>query len=218
MKTLPRLALILSAAGLPAAQAFVWNIQIGQRTLYLQVGVGTMTGASTFTAAGVPVNNFTRNIVSVSVQTAELGMPNSPQILLSDSTVTNSPYNGNAICSRPDTTGQVYVGGFYRSGISSNGATLSVATTANHLAARTAGNIDTIPFSSITWTSSAIGTTASPTVPNGAFTSNSVVRQTLMAVSRNTWFENCLTFRYLNTRMLAADTYEGTATFTLTSP
>ena len=87
---------------------------------------------------------------------------------------------------------------------------LSVSTPANLTNA--GGN--TLPFSSIAWTSTGNGDTT-PTIPGGAFTSGA---QTLLSVTRNTWFESCLAFRYLNTQVVPAGTFTGRATFTLTAP
>jgi hypothetical protein len=98
---------LLAAAGVPA-DAFVANISAGTRTLYLQVGAGTITGGN-FSAGGTPGNNSTINSVSVNVPSAALGT--GVQTMTTDSTVTNSPLDGFSFCSVP---AQVYVGGFYR--------------------------------------------------------------------------------------------------------
>ncbi|MBT2320911.1 hypothetical protein J7E62_00885 [Variovorax paradoxus] len=200
---------VLSATWLPAAQGFTVGIDRGPRALFLQVGVGTMTGA-TFESGGTPGNNTTVNTASVSVPSAQLGS-GTAQAMTTNSTVTASPWEGFAFCNSPATTGQVYVGGFYRvPGSTGAAATLTVSTPAS----LTNGNGDTLPFNRIAWTSSGNGD-ATPTIPSGAFTGGA---QTLLSVARNNWFESCLAFRYLNTQLVPAGTFTGRATFTLTTP
>lgn len=207
-----RAALALAVLGgvwLPAAHGFTVSITPGTRALFLQVGVGTMTGG-TFNNRGTPGNNTTVNTVSVTVPAGQLGS-GTAQAMTTDSTVTASPWDGFAFCTSPATTGQVYVGGFYRVPGSSNAgaATLSVTTPSS-----LSGGGNTIPFSSIAWTSSGNSDTTT-TIPSATFTGGA---QTLLSVTRNTWFESCLAFRYLNTQLVPAGTFTGTATYTLTAP
>lgn len=207
-----RAALALAVLGgvwLPAAHGFTVGITPGARALFLQVGVGTMTGG-TFNNGATPGNNTTVNTVSVTVPAGQLGS-GTAQAMTTDSTVTSSPWDGFAFCTSPATTGQVYVGGFYRMPGSSNAgaATLSVTTPAN-----LTGGGNTIPFNRIAWTSSGNGDTGT-TIPSAAFTGGA---QTLLSVTRNTWFESCLAFRYLNTQLVPAGTFTGRATYTLTAP
>jgi hypothetical protein len=203
------LALALGVAGLPSAHAYTVGISTGTRALFMQVGVGTMTGG-TFESGGTPGNNTTINTASVTVPSAQLGS-GTAQAMTTNSTVTASAWDNFAFCNTPATTGQVYVAGFYR-GPGSSGATstLSVSTPAN----LTNASANTLAFSSIAWTSSGNGD-ATPTIPSGAFTGGA---QTLLSVARNTWFESCLAFRYLNTQLVPAGTFTGRATFTLTAP
>ena len=203
------LALALGVAGLPVAHAYTVGITAGSKALFLQVGVGTMTGGN-FNSGGAPGNNTTVNTASVTVPSAQLGS-GTAQAMTTNSTVTASTWDGFAFCNTPATTGQVYVAGFYRvPGNSGGGATLSVSTTAN----LTNAGGGTLAFNRIAWTSSG-NDDATPTIPSGAFTSGA---QTLLSVTRNTWFESCLAFRYLNTQVVPAGTFTGRATFTLTSP
>ena len=198
-------------AWLPAAHGFTIGIAAGQRALFLQVGAGTMSGGN-FNSGGTPGDNPTVNSASVTVPAAQLGS-GAAQLMTTDSTVTASPWDGGAFCTSPATTGQVYVGGFFRRpGVGSGGneALLTVSTPA----ALTNSNGDTIPFSRIAWTSSGIGD-ATATIPNGTFVGGT---QDLLTVSRNTWFESCLAFRYLNSELVPAGTFTGRAIFTLTAP
>lgn len=200
---------VLQGAWLPSANAYTVGISAGTRALFLQVGVGTMTGGN-FNSGGVPGNNSTINTASVSVPASQIGS-GAAQAMTTNSTVTNSPWDSFAFCNSPSTTGEVYVGGFYRvPGSTGSAATLTVTTPLN----LTSSAGDTIPFSSIAWTSTG-NNDSSPTIPSGAFNGST---QTLLSVTRNTWFESCLAFRYLNTQVVPAGTFTGRATFTLTAP
>lgn len=200
-----RLALagILAAAGVHS-HAFVATISAGTRTLFLQVGAGTMTGGN-FNSGGMPGNNSTINSLSVNVPSAALGT--GVQAMTTDSTVSISPYDSFAFCTVP---AQVYVGGFYRTPGAAGNGTLSVtspATLSNGLG-------DTLPFTSISWVSSGAGD-ATTTIPSGTFTG---ATQTLYSVTRNNWFESCLAFRYANTALVPAGTFTGRVTYTLAAP
>jgi hypothetical protein len=201
---------VLSGAWLPAAHGFTAAIDAGDRALFLQVGAGTMTNGN-FNNRGRPGNNTTVNLVSVTVPAAQLGSGTALP-MATDSTVAVSPWDGFTFCNSPATTGQVYVGGFYRVPGNSNAGAASFTVTTPVNLTSTAG--DTIPFSTIAWISSGNGDNAT-TIPSTAFTGGA---QSLMSVNRNTWFESCLTFRYLNTQLVPAGTFNGTATYTLTAP
>ena len=194
---------LLLIAGLPA-HAYVVAIGAGARTLFLQVGAGTITGGN-FSSGGTPGNNSTINSVSVNVPSAALGT--GVQAMTTDSTVANSPYDNFAFCNIP---AQVYVGGFYRTPGAAGNGTLSVtspATLSNGLG-------DTLPFTSISWVSGGNGD-ATATIPSGTFTG---ATQTLYSVTRNNWFESCLAFSYANTALVPAGTFTGRVTYTLAAP
>lgn len=183
------------------AQAFVVTITAAPRSLYLQVGAGSMTTGNVNTAG----NNLTRNNVTVTVPAAALGS-GAAQTMATDSTVVASPIDGASYCT---TAGEVYIGSFFRnSGLSTSGATLTVTTPASLTSAGA-----TIPFSSIAWTSST--QSGGSAISSGSFTSTSM---TLATVNRNTWSESCLLFRYSNQNVVPAGTFTGTATYTLTAP
>ena len=199
---------------LPVATVLMWGslsygyqvtITAGTRSLYLQVGVGTVTGG-TFSAGGTPGNNSAVNRVSVTVPAANLGAGTRP--MLTDSTVTASPYDGFAFCTVPS---QVYVGGFYRTPGNSTAATLS----ATAPAALVNANGDTIPFNAISWISGGIGDNPA-TIPSGTFVGGAA--QTLFSVARNNWFESCLQFNYANDQFVPAGTFNGRVTYTLSLP
>ena len=187
-----------------AAQAYLVAINPGPRALYLQVGTGTVAGG-TFAGGGTPQDNATVNQVSVTVPAAALGTGS--RAMTSNSAVANSPYDGFAFCTPP---AQVYVGGFYRLPGGGGNATLSVATPATLVNA----TADTIAFTSISWVSGGAGD-ATPTIPSGTFVG---ATQTLLSVARNNWFESCLAFSYANAQPVAAGTFNGRATYTLTAP
>jgi len=199
------LALIGGALLCAGAQAFSVSITPGTRSLFLQVGSGTMTGGN-FNSGGTPGNNATINLVSATVPAASLGAGSIA--MASDSTVTASPYDGRTFCTVP---AQVYVGGFYRAPGSAANASLSVTTPASLTNA--SGN--TIPFSAVSWVSAGTSDTA-PTISNGTFTGGA--SQVLLSIARNTWFESCLQFSYANTQLVGSGTFTGRASYTLTAP
>ena len=142
----------------------------GSKQLFLMVGVGTPAA-----------NNATINLVSVTVPAASVGNGTS-LAMTSNSTQSASPYDNYAVCNPP---AQVYVGGSYRQPNSNAGgatAALTVSTPAN----LTSGS-DTIPFSQISWTSTANGNAAAD-IPAGTFNGGTLA---LANFARNTFVENC---------------------------
>ncbi|MGJ7511713.1 hypothetical protein [Variovorax sp. GT1P44] len=198
---------MLALAGLTlgsGAQAYLVSITPGARAIYLQVGIGTFSG--TYQGGGTPGNNTTVNSVSATVPASALGT--GPQPMSTNSTTANSPYDNYAFCTPG--SGQVYVGGFFRSTNASANATLTVTAPATLINATG----DTIPISTISWVSGGNGDT-SATIPSGTFTG---ARQSLLTVTRNNWFESCLTFSYSNAQLAPAGTFTGRATFELVAP
>lgn len=187
------------------AHAYVVNIAAGAKSIYLQVGTGTITGGN-FSAGGTPGNNATINRVSVTVPSVSLGA--GTRAMTSDSAVANSTYDGFVFCTVP---AQVYVGGFLRTPGTSANATLTA--TAPNTLTNAAG--DTIAFNSVSWVSGGIGD-ATPTIPSGTFVGGSA--QTLLSVTRNTWFESCLQFNYANSQLVPSGTFTGRVRYTLTAP
>ncbi len=191
------------AANMSPALAFLVAITPGPRAIYLQVGNGTFTG--TYNAGGTPGNNGTINKVSVTVPATALGTGS--RAMTSDSTVSNSPYDNFVFCTAP---AQVYIGGFYRLPGGGGNATLSVTTPATLSNA----SANTIAFSTISWVSSG-NSDPTATIPSGTFTG---AAQTLLSVGPNFWFESCMAFSYANAQAVAAGTFNGRATYTLTAP
>lgn len=200
-------ALLASAllAFTSVADAWILNISPGARQIFIQVGNGTYTGGN-YNAGGTPANNTTINTVSLNLNAASLGN-GTPQAMTSNSTAANSFYDGFNVCNPPL---QVYVGGWVRVPGSTGNAVMSVTTPAN--LTNSAG--DTMPFSNISWTSSANGT-ATAHIASGTFNGSTV---TLATVGANTWVENCLSFSYANTNVFPAGTYTGRAVYTLSLP
>lgn len=182
--------------GLLPSQAAAWVLPLtaGPKQIYLAVGRATVGG-----------NNATINEVSVSVPAAALGN-GVAQAMTSNSTQSNSPYDNYAVCNAP---AQVYVGGSLRVPGGSSSATLQVSTPTNLVS-----GTDTIPFTQISWTSTANGNAAAD-IPAGAFNGGTVF---LRNIAANTYVENCLTYSYANNILPAAGVYTGRATFTLTAP
>jgi hypothetical protein len=189
-------ASVLMLCATPAS-AWVLALTPGPKQLFLMVGVGTPAA-----------NNSGVNTVSVAVPAATVGNGTALS-MTSDSTQAASPYDNYAVCSPP---AQVYVGGSYRQPNSTTGAAsalLQVSTPAN----LTSGS-DAIPFSQISWTSTAIGNAAAD-IPAGTFNGGTI---SLVNIGRNQFIENCFTFKYANTSVVPAGTFTGSALFTLAVP
>jgi len=201
------LALFLLAVALLPLPAYPYLVTItsGTKSIFLQVGTGTMTGG-TFNSGGTPGNNGTINTVTVTVPAASLGTGS--QAMTTNSAVTVSPWDGYAFC--PSVPSQVYLGGFYRTPGTGANATLTATSPASLVSG---GN--SISFNTISWVSGGNGD-PTPTIPSGTFAAGTV--QTLLSIARNSWFESCLQFNYANAALVPAGTFTGRVTYTLTSP
>ena len=185
------------------SDAYLVSITSGKKSIFLQVGTGTMTGG-TFQSGGKPGNNATVNTVSVTVPAASVGT--GPLGMTPNVIVVNSPWDNYAFCPYP---APVYVGGFYRAP-SGGSATLAVTSPANLVS-----GANTVSFNTISWVSSGSGD-ATPTIPSGTFVAGTT--QTLLTIARNFWFESCLTFTYANAAVLPAGTYTQQVVYSLTAP
>jgi hypothetical protein len=189
---------------LASAHAWTLTLAAASRRVFLQVGNGSLNA-----------NSGVVNLVSVTVPANQLGT-GAAQQMTSNSTQANSPVDNFNLCSPPI---QVYVGGSYQRSSAAYGpatALLQVTSPANLTSA--AG--DVIPFTEISWTTSALGGDTTPNViPAGAFTGGT---QTLTTIPANRYIENCHenchTFSYANAAMRAAGTYGGRVTYTLSTP
>jgi hypothetical protein len=153
-------------------------------------------------------DNATINLISLNLPLTAV-TSGVPQPMVTDSTQVISPYDNYTLCT--PSAGQVYVGGFFRMpSTSAVTAVLQVSTPA----ALTNGTFS-IPFSEISWTSTAIGNAAAD-IPAGNFVNGGTLL--LRNFSANTYVENCHTFSYANTNVVASGTYNGRATYTLTAP
>ena len=184
--------------------AYTITITPGPRALYLQIGNGTYTGGN-YNAGGLPANNGTINVVSLSVPAASVGN-GIALAMTSNSTAANSFIDGFALCNVP---AQVYVGGWARTPTGAGTATLTIVTPPT----LTSGS-DSIPFSQISWVSSGNGDTTLA-IPSGTFVGGT---QTLTTIAANSWKEECFAFQYANASVPAAGTYSGRAVFTLSLP
>lgn len=190
----------LMLTGLPlASQAWILNVgNNNPRRLFLTVGNGSTLA-----------DNATVNLVSLSVPAASVGQ--GPLQMTSNSTQANSTYDGFAMCTPP---AQIYVGALYQRQLNSQPASarLQVTSPVN----LTSGAGDTIPFTEISWTVSGPAGDANPaSIPAGAFTG---ATQTLVTVTQGTLRDNCHTFRFANSALRPAGTYDGRVTYTLVSP
>ncbi len=188
---------LLLCASMSAAQAWVLSVNPGPRAVYLAVGNATANGV-----------NATVNLISVNVPANAVGT-GQPQVMLSNSTQANSPFDNFNVC--VPASGQVYIGGFFRlPAASATTAVLQVNTPAS----LTSG-VNTIPFNQISWTSTALGNAAAD-IPAGTFPSGGTL--VLRNFAANSYVENCHTFQYANTVVAPAGQYNGIATYTLTAP
>ena len=207
-------AALLMIALAPSALAYTVTIAAGaSKGVYLQIGVGTLTGASNYGNGGTPGNLATVNKESVTVAAAAVGN-NTAQAMTTDSAVAQSSYDGYTYCTAGT---QLYIGSFYRNPAATGAAIL----TATVPATLTNATGNTIPFSQISWTSAGNGDTAGngflPEVfPGGTFVNGGV--QNLGSVPLNKWAESCWTFSYANSLVPAVGTYTGRVLYTLTTP
>lgn len=176
---------------------------------YLQVGVGAFTGGF-YINGGTPSTSTVENVVSVAMTPANFGTGALP--MTSDSPVTTSFYDGATVCSGAGA--RVYVGGYYRNtagGAAS--APLTVTSPANLVSAQGG----TIPFGKISWTTGIDRVPDVVQMASGRFVGGTT--QTLAAVAKNTWFEDCFSFTFDNAdSTLLAGTYTGQVIYTLTAP
>lgn len=188
-------AVALAVGCCASARAWVLTVNPGPKTIYLQVGNGTKNTADSAV-----------NLVSVTVPAAQLGN-GIGLAMTSDSTAAISFYDNYAVCNPPQ---QVYVGGYLQAPNNSAAAAVLQVTTPSIL---TSG-ADTLAFTAISWTSTANGNSTAD-IPAGSFTGGT---QLLRNIAPNNWVENCLSFTYANAGVVAAGTYQGRATYTLSAP
>lgn len=192
---------LLCCAQMGTAQAWTLNIAAASRRVYLHVGNGTAGG-----------NNATVNLVQVSIPGAQLGN-GTALAMTSNSTQSNSLSGDNyATCGTP--ASQVLIGASYRRSSAANGPASATLRVTSPASLTTTGG-DTIPFTEISWTVAAAGSPTPNVIPAGTFNG---ATQTLATVPANTFIENCHSFRYANSAVRAAGTYNGQVTYTLSSP
>lgn len=181
--------------------AQAWSLTIGaaSRRVFLHVGNGVYDA-----------NSATINLVQVSVPAAQLGN-GSPLAMTSNSTQSTSLLDGFTTC--PNPAQQVLIGASYRRNAAGQpaSATLSVTSPANLVNATG----DTIEFSQISWTASATGSPVPNVIPSGTFVGGT---QVLATIPANQYIENCHSFRFANSAIRAAGTYNGQVRYTISSP
>lgn len=192
------------------ALAYVVTISPGARAVFLRVGTGTnvryIDNTTTFGNSG-NASNGTINVVSVAVPAAAVGNGVN-QAMTSNSAQGASSYEGYAFC---DVPAEIYIGGFYR--LPGNTGTATLTATVPATLINPAGG--TIPFSQISWTSTGNGDTGAQPILAGTFSPGS---QTLASFPVNTWRESCHSFSYGNDAVVAAGTFTGRVTYTLSAP
>lgn len=200
-------ALLAFALAESVSHAYVVGITPGVKSIYLQVGAGSLAANPRYNAGGIPGSNATINRVSVTVPAASLG--SGSVAMTTDSTVTQSGYDGFSFCVVP---AQVYISGFFRTPGASAVAKLTVSSPA---ALVNAGG-DTIPFNQVSWIAGGAGESVGTTIASGTFVGGTV--QPLLDVAFNNWFESCLKFSYANSQLVAPGVFTGRVSYTLTAP
>ncbi|WP_169801539.1 hypothetical protein [Hydrogenophaga palleronii] len=193
--------------------AHAWNLDVvaGSRRLFLHVGNGALSGSGNGTLDAAVGRSGPVNLVQVTVPATAVGT-GAAQPMTSNSTQSNSLWaDGYLVC--PDPSRQMLVGAGYR--IASGATTSASLSVAQTTPLTNTATTDTIPFSQISWTVSAAGSSVPGVIPAGTFTGAS---QTLATVPANRYFENCHTFSYANSAVRAAGTYNGGVTYTLSAP
>ena len=194
-------AFLVFTAAQPAS-AWVLAVTPGARTVYL--GVGNLSANRDNTT----VNRVTLTLPTTAVASGAAQVMNT--INATSSTQAISPHDNYTVCA--PASGQVYVGGYFRlPAASATTAVLQVTTPAS----LTSG-ANSIAFNQITWTSTSIGNAGAADIPAGSFVAGGT--RVLRNFGANTFVENCLIFSYANTAPVAAGTYDGRATYTLTAP
>lgn len=188
----PLLLSMLMLSG--ASQAFTLGITPGSRILYLRVGQGTWQHTGNNIRVG---SDPTVNVVAVTVPAPAVGNNIAQPMAM---TVADSQDSESCLPS------QVVIGIIYRR--NNNNAVATLTAVPGALVSGT----DSIAFSQISWVSSSSNPQAMPT---GAFTG---AAQSFPSYAANTYFESCLTFRYANSAVVAAGTYLGSVTYTLSAP
>jgi len=199
-----------SAMAAPPAGAYTFTLNpASPKTIYLQIGNGTFNGGQ-YIQGGSGGRNATINTVSLNLSPTVIGN-GTAQAMTTDSTAANSFLDGYAFCNLPN---QLYIGGYYRTASGNTAAAQVVASVPASLV--NAGGA-TIPFSQIAWTSSGNGPgNATQPFPSGAFVAGA--QQNVGGFASNQWAESCWTFSYLNTVTPGSGTFNGTVTFTVTTP
>ncbi len=197
-------ALMLIAAGSPAA--FGWSLSINQasRRVYLHVGNGAPAGNHSATSGPI-------NVVRVTVPANQVGN-GVPQAMTSNSTQSTS-LQGDNYLTCPTPSSQLLIGASYQR--NNNGAPASATLRVSSPPSLVNATGDTIPISEISWTVAAPGSGLPNIIPAGTFNGGS---QFLATIPANTYIENCHSFRYANSAVRGAGTYTARVTYTVTSP
>jgi hypothetical protein len=178
--------------------AWVVAVTPGPKTIFLAIGTSSTLA-----------NNATVNLVTATLTAAEL-TSGVAKTMGSNSAQTNSPIDNYTVCSAGGA--QIYIGGYYRMpAASATNALLQVGTPAG----LTSG-LNSIPFNQISWSSTSLGNSGAADIPAGSFVNGGTLF--LRNVAANFFVDNCHTFTYANATPVAAGTYTGQATYTLTVP
>lgn len=206
--------LLVALVAMPSASsAFTATItNENPRALYLRVGDGEFRNG-TYVTGGRPRNGRTGGVavVEANVPAGVVGNGSAIPMTTPSNPRLTSDWDGYSFCS----SGQVYVGGFYRSG-NGSGADAQLSYMAPPSLVNASGQ--SIPISQISWNTSGNGDAGGPgaqPIPPGTFAPGP---NPLTTFPSNTWRESCLTFSYANQNLVAAGTYQATVKFTLAQP
>lgn len=201
LAALRSMAALMIAVGIaPSALSWSLTLQQASRRVYLHVGNGVVAG-----------NSGTINLVSVTVPANQVGN-GVAQAMTSNSTQSNSLQGDNYLtCPTPST--QLLIGASYQRNNTGSPASGTLSVTAPATLVNATGN--TIPIGEISWTVSAPNSTVPNVIPAGTFSGTT---QFLATVPANTYIENCHSFRFANSSVRAAGTYNARVTYTMTSP
>ncbi|WP_295360179.1 hypothetical protein [Arenimonas sp.] len=210
--SLPLLLLATTVPGI--AEAFTVDISNGpNRAIYLRVGHGAMVGLYSNNQNMNPATSSTVTTVSATLTTAQVG--NGIAVPMNGNSSGISEWDGYAFCN----AGEVYIGGFFRRGGNSSGAS-TASITAQPQSQLTNESGDVIPWNQISWTVSGNGDAANTqrfaagTFTGGVQSLNVAARR----INRGTWTESCMRFSYANSSLVPGGTYRGRILYTMSTP
>lgn len=203
------IAVTLFLGVVPAAMSWSLTLNAASRRVYLHVGNGVQAGNS---STGIL---STRVLFYVNVLSSQLGN-GVPQGMSSDNNTQSNSLQGDGYLTCPTPSTQLLIGASYqRNNAGGGSAPMSATLSVSSPPTLNTTNGDTIPISEISWTVSAPGSSEPNIIRAGTFNGST---QDLATIPANRYIENCHTFRFANSSVRAAGTYNATVTYTVSSP